>query len=128
MIVQTMPPITGAPTVTPAEFKTVREGLGFTLDEIAEYLDVAPRTTRNWEQGKYPIPPGAEDDIRALERFTDALVDELERFTATVLTTYRDDAEFHRARPEMTRYPAKWHRAATARAARRTGLRIEFPE
>jgi transcriptional regulator with XRE-family HTH domain len=127
MIVQTMPPTTGT-TVTPAEFRTIREYMGFTLDEIAAYLGLSPRTVRNWEQGKYPIADGAAAELHDLVAFTHSYIDARSAEATGPLATYRSDAALHRAHPELSRYPSRWHRHVTAAIAHRTGARIEFPE
>ena len=36
--------------------------------EMARALDISDRTVRRWDEGSYPVPPGAWADIRALLR------------------------------------------------------------
>ncbi|MFD7972405.1 helix-turn-helix domain-containing protein [Streptomyces clavifer] len=67
--------------MTPAEFKVVREFLGVTGDWLAGYLEVSPRTVRNWEQGTYAIP------------------EQLSDLPEPGVVTYRDDEEYHAAHP-----------------------------
>lgn len=134
MMIRFMSPTTTGVTVTPAELKSLRESLGFTGDAMAAYLDSLPRTYRRWEEGKFVIPDGVADEIRHLSALTHTFVQEtataLRSQTTPTLTVYRDNAEFHRAHPEMTRFPAAWHRAVAVRAARQVEgeVRITFPE
>lgn len=34
--------------------------------EMARALDISNRTVRRWDEGSYPVPPGAWADLRAL--------------------------------------------------------------
>lgn len=116
--------------MTPAEFKVVREYLGLTGDWLAGHLGVSPRTVRHWEQGKYPIPDGVRLQIEDLELrtgvFIGGIVEKLLDVPDPGVITYRDDAEYHAAHPEIP-FPAAWHRAVVARVAQEVnGLRIAY--
>ncbi|MGP3979450.1 helix-turn-helix domain-containing protein [Streptomyces sp. 8N114] len=106
--------------MTPAEFKVVREYLGLTGDWLAGHLGVSSRTVRHWEQGKYAIPDGVRLEIEDLERrtgeFVSGIIDKLMDLPDPGVVTYRDDAEYHAAHPEVP-FPASWHRAVLARVA-----------
>ncbi|UNZ20645.1 DUF1870 family protein [Streptomyces sp. 891-h] len=106
--------------MTPAEFKVVREFLGLTGDWLAEHLGVSGRTVRHWEQGKYAIPDGVRLEIEDLERrtgeFVSGIIGKLMDLPDPGVITYRDDAEYHAAHPEVP-FPASWHRAVIARVA-----------
>jgi len=108
--------------MTPAEFKVVREFLGLTGDWLAEHLGVSGRTVRHWEQGKYAIPDGVRLEIEKLERqtgeFVSGIVGKLMDLPDPGVITYRDDAEYHAAHPEIP-FPASWHRAVVARVAQK---------
>lgn len=67
----------GDQPMSPAEFKMVREAWGWTLDAIAAYLTVDPRTVRRWEAGRSRIPDGVREAMELLEEHLVALVDEL---------------------------------------------------
>ncbi|MFJ4774721.1 helix-turn-helix domain-containing protein [Streptomyces uncialis] len=119
--------------MTPAEFRTTREALGFTGDALAAYLKTTSRTVRNWEAGNFAIPDGVADQLRALELLTSSYVDDLVRQAtdegAPAVITYRDDETFHAAHPNRAHFPAAWHRTVTKRAASRLrGVRIDYPE
>lgn len=106
--------------MTDAEFRVVREYLGLTPEWLAGHLGVSPRTVRHWEQGKYAVPDGVRLAMEDLERRTAAFVtgcvEQLLDLPAPGVVTYRTDAEYHAAHPEVP-YPAAWHRAAVARIA-----------
>lgn len=116
--------------MTPAGFKVIREFLGLTGDWLASHLDVSPRTVRNWEQGRYPIPDGVRLAIEDLEQrtaeFVGGCVEQLLDLPEPGVVTYRTDKEYHAAHPEIP-FPASWHRAVVARIAQEVpGLFIHF--
>ncbi|MYY79764.1 DUF1870 family protein [Streptomyces sp. SID335] len=106
--------------MTAAEFKVVREYLGLTGDWLAGHLGVSPRTVRHWEQGKYAIPDGVRLQVEDVEQrtgeFVGGIITALMDLPDPTVVTYRDDAEYHAAHPEIS-FPASWHRAVIARVA-----------
>jgi hypothetical protein len=106
--------------MTDAEFKVVREFLGLSGDWLAAHLGVSGRTVRHWEQGKYPIPDGvrlAMEDLEARTgEFISGVIQKLMDLPDPGVITYRTDAEYHAAHPEVP-FPASWHRAVIARVA-----------
>lgn len=106
--------------MTDAEFRVVREYLGLTGDWLAGHLGVSSRTIRHWEQGKYAIPDGIRLEIEDLERrtgeFVSGLIEKIMDIPDPVVITYRDDAQYHAAHPDIP-FPASWHRAVVARIA-----------
>lgn len=106
--------------MTSAELRVVREYLGLTPEWLAGHLGVSARTVRHWEAGKYAIPDGVRLEIEDLERrtgeFVSGVVEKLMDLPDPGVLTYRDDAEYHAAHPEMP-FPASWHRAVVARIA-----------
>lgn len=118
--------------MTDAEFKVVREFLGLTGDWLATHLSVSSRTVRHWEQGKFPIPDGVRLAMEDLERrtgeFIDGIVPQLLDLPDPGVVTYRTDAEYRAAHPEIP-FPAAWHRAVVARVAQEVpGLAIAYAE
>jgi hypothetical protein len=118
--------------MTDAEFKVVREYLGLTGDWLAEHLGVSGRTVRHWEQGKYPIPDGVRLAMEDLEARTGEFVAGVAKQLMDVpdpgVITYRTDAEYHAAHPEIG-LPASWHRAVVARIAQEVpALAIAYGE
>ena len=125
------PNMPGDERMTDAEFKVVREFLGLTGDWLAAHFDVNPRTVRSWEQGKYPIPDGVRLELEDLERrtgeFVSALIEKIMDLPEPTVVTYRNDAEYHDAHPDVP-FPAAWHRAVVARIAQEVpGLVIVYP-
>lgn len=118
--------------MTDAEFRVVREFLGLTGDWLAGHLGVSGRTVRHWEQGKYPIPDGVRLELEDLERrsgeFVGGCVEQLLDMPEPGLVTYRTDAEYHAAHPDIP-FPASWHRAVCARIALEVpGLPIRYAD
>lgn len=118
--------------MTSAEFRVVREFLGFTPEWLAGHLNVSARTVRHWEAGKYAIPDGVRLEIEDLERrtgeFVSGIVGKLMDLPEPGVITYRDDAEYHAAHPDVP-FPASWHRAVVARIAQEVpALAIAYPE
>ncbi|MFL4491585.1 helix-turn-helix domain-containing protein [Streptomyces sp. VTCC 41912] len=116
--------------MTDAEFKVVREYLGLTGDWLAEHLEVSPRTVRHWEAGKYAIPDGVRLALEDLEArtaaFIEGVVKQLMDMPDPKMITYRSDAEYRAAHPEVP-FPASWHRAVVARVAQEVpGLAIAY--
>lgn len=119
--------------MTDAEFRVVREYLGLTGEWLAGHLGVSERTVRYWEQGRYTIPEGVRLAMEGLEeetaQFVSNVVDVLRDSNDTDLTilTYRTDAEYRAAHPEVD-WPASWHRAVVARVAQEVpGVAMVYP-
>ncbi|RPK56179.1 hypothetical protein EES43_24365 [Streptomyces sp. ADI96-02] len=117
--------------MTDAEFRVVRDWLGLTGDWLAAHLGVSPRTVRHWEQGKYAVPDGVRLEMESLEartgEFVAGAVSKLLDLPGPGVFTYRTDAEYHAAHPEVP-FPASWHRAVVARIAQEVpGLAIAYP-
>ena len=134
-------------TMTPAEFKTVRESLNLSGRDMANILGLkSDRTIRFWESGRSPVPDGAAAVLigidtavkhavdRAVEREVEA-IDEINRVPVstgkTTIYRYRDDGQFARLDPENYEalHYAKVHHAMIARlrvTLRRLGVRGEI--
>lgn len=116
--------------MTDAEFRVIREYLGFTPEWLADQLKVSARTVRHWEAGKYAIPDGVRLELESLEartgEFVGNAVAALMDAPEPGVLTYRTDAEYHAAHPEVP-FPASWHRAVVARIAQEVpGLAIAY--
>ncbi|MFD7661032.1 DUF1870 family protein [Streptomyces sp. NPDC059788] len=108
--------------MTDAEFRVVREYLGLTPEWLAGHLKVSARTVRHWEAGKYQIPDGVRLEMEDLEQRTGEFIagaaEKLQDLPEPGLITYRTDAEYWSAHPELDPlFPASWHRAVVARIA-----------
>lgn len=118
--------------MTNAELRTIREFLGLTGEWLATHLGVNPRTVRDWEQGRSPVPGFARKAVEDIEARTGAfitgIVEHLLSAADVGVIVYRNDAEYHAAHPEIE-FPASWHRAVVARVALEVrGLRIAYTE
>jgi hypothetical protein len=118
--------------MTPAELRVVREYLGLPGEWLARVLGVQDRTWRRWEAGASPIPDGVRLRIEDMEGETAQLVHASVRHLMDIpdpcVVTYRTDADYRHAHPEVT-WPASWHRALIARVAEQVpGLSITYTE
>jgi hypothetical protein len=118
--------------MTAAEFRVIREYLGLSGDWLGAHLGVNGRTIRAWEAGKYPIPDGVRQEIEDLEartaEFIAGVIGKLLDMPEPGVITYRTDAEYHAAHPEIP-FPASWHRAVVARIAQEVpGLSIAYDD
>lgn len=116
--------------MTDAELRVVREYLNVTPEWLGQHLGVSARTVRHWEAGKYAIPDGVRLEVEDLERrtaeFVAGVVDQLMDVPDPGVVTYKTDAEYHVAHPEIP-FPASWHRAVVARIAHDVpALRIAY--
>lgn len=118
--------------MTAAELKIARESLGLSGGWLATRLGTNPRTVREWEQGRRPVPDWVRLEIESLEQFTAELVgDVVEKLMGVdepEIVTYRNDDEY-RAICQGVMFPASWHRAACARVAQEVpALTIVYAE
>lgn len=69
-------------TMSGAELRTIRQGLGVTVEWLATLLRIAPRTVTRWETGDQPIPPGISDEMQfLLGEATTEVVEHVASFT-----------------------------------------------
>ena len=57
---------TTPPTIGGAVLAALRHRLGYSITELADELDVRPRTIRSWSTGRDPIPPGVVVELAQL--------------------------------------------------------------
>ena len=131
--------------MTPAEFKTLREALGLTVQWVADQAHVKLRTAQYWEGGRLAVPADVADMLERIERTVEAKVAEAvsmivsERSTAeslpdkAPLVRYRNDADLWMFHPNMKPLPTTTHAAKLARLKRALEFRgipavIEFME
>lgn len=89
--------------MTPKQFRLFRIGLGLTVNDVADALDVAQRSIRRWESptDEHPVPLGVADWIeskwgRVADRVADAMemAEDLEEIGEPVtLIAYSDEQE-----------------------------------
>ena len=110
--------------MTPAEFAMVRAHLGLTGEWLAEYLGVALRTVRRWEQGAAAIPDGVRAQVEELEAITAEQV-------AALVSALRGASEVTLGVPQATAggFPARWWLMVAARVAEEVpGLTVRYVE
>jgi hypothetical protein len=116
--------------MTPAELRVIREFLGLSGEWLAERLHVQGRTWRRWEAGQSLIPDGVRIAIEEIEEIAADMVEQtvtqLMDVPDPTVITYRSDAEYRAAHPELD-WPASFHRAILARVAQEvTALSITY--
>lgn len=111
-------------TLSAAEFKTLRESVGLSLDEAGPGFGVTARTIANWEAGKHRIPVSAAETLLYLDRILDQRADasaELaleKRPDRVLLWRYRTLADLLVAHPDWP-WPLGVHEAMLARTRKR---------
>lgn len=115
-------------SITAAELRVIREGLGLSSGDLAAFLRIDRRTITRWEAGDTSqpgalIPPAVAERINRLQAETTQLIDgEINRRSTrpdaeAPLVTFRNDAQFWEHHPERRPLPASWHRALCYRIA-----------
>lgn len=119
----------------PAEFKTVREGLGLSERDMSMLTLVMESQIKAWEQGSDAVPEGVSGLLMDLDREVEArLARALERAGSkdeVVLKRFRNPATFKKDGPDMSPIPSmlayKCHCALIARlhsTLRRQGRQV----
>lgn len=111
-------------TLTGAEVRTIREGLGVTAEWLAYHLGIQPRTIQRWEAGRNAIAEFAADELLLLEaQAAEQVADHVEAFTdaevplVLVIDDTVDDS-----------WPASWQRRIAFRVRQQVhGLRVLAP-
>jgi hypothetical protein len=113
-----------AESLTAAELRVIREGLGLSIGGLADYLNVDARTINRWEIVDTNKPGARIPTViagRLLELNGHAA--KLEQNLVThdphdIMITYRNDAQFWEHHPDCQPLTAAWHRAACYRIDR----------
>lgn len=112
------------PTLSAAEFKTLRESAGMSLDEAGPCFGVGRRTIANWESGKHRIPSAAAETLLDLDETLDERAEAsvelaLQKNPAHVLLwRYQTLAALLAAHPDWP-WPLGVHEAMLARTRKR---------
>lgn len=124
------------PSMTKAQFRALREALGIEPEHVAALLEVDARNVYRWAKGGNRIPDGVRDELWALHRAADAVVDHTVAFYTggpitsdelPPLITYGDD-EYHIHQPSHAPLPARFHRICAWRISSRVpGLSVVYP-
>jgi transcriptional regulator with XRE-family HTH domain len=112
--------------MTAAEFKTIRESLGVSIQWLAKEVGVKPRSVMAWESGQTEITASAAHMLERLElaveiQVDDAVTELLENPDTPeeiTLIRYRNDTEFWQSIPGSKPFTATMHAAMLARARR----------
>lgn len=126
--------------MNPAEFKTLREALGLTLNWVAEQAGVGIRTCQYWESGRSDPPADVVEMLQRLDAQIDRVVIETLDTYADVAEThgepenielyrYRENIDLWNSKPEMRPLPVTYHAAMLfriAKALRNIGLTVSI--
>ena len=116
--------------MTPAELRTLREGLGLTLADVATLGSVQLRTAQRWEEGVSAVPKEVAQALRSLDSVVERALREAVAQVArcdpppaqVALLRYRSDDDLARADPVMAERfqpaPAKVHGMMIGRLSR----------
>lgn len=95
--------------MTPAEFRTVREGLGLSERDISMLTLVKEAQIKAWEQGLADVPEGVSgllnDLDREVERRVALALEKAEDRPALVLKRFANPAVFKKNGPDMSPIP-----------------------
>lgn len=111
--------------ITDAEFRILRESMGFTLDALAVRLDVQSRAVRRWEAGVLAAPAGVVEDILALKAQHDAATAaQVGHFIVAADKTMTIPEP---SSPDVDGFPPSWYRTIAGRVRDAVpGLRIKY--
>jgi transcriptional regulator with XRE-family HTH domain len=111
--------------MTGAEFKTIREACGLSVQDLAKIIRVEERSIRYWEAGKQsPRSSDVAETLLAIDRRLDATAEAVlqlvksapEKPAEIALLRYREDGDLWAAMPEWKPLPVTCHAAGIARS------------
>lgn len=109
-------------TMSPAEFKCLRESMGLSTKWLAIRWNVAEFSIKRWEHIRF-LPTEFEQDLLQLKHdFDQAVAAASETGSDSLLIVPRIELESSGV------FPATWSRAIAQRAHERTGMKIVFRE
>lgn len=134
-------PIAGPDRMDGGELQSLREFLGLTHDQLAARVvnahgrAVNPRTLRDFEAGKSPVPASVRDQVEDLVADTDLIAvevaDRIIDGRLDEIQVWRSDEDFRAAHPQYRSWPARWWRQLVVRVVadlnsqgRKTPIRI----
>lgn len=114
-------------TITPAEFRCLRERLGLTENWLAERWGVAKQSVIRWERYR-ELPTAIADDLMKIKQNFDSSVENLAKKykagdTLSIPAT-RDNDDV----ASMARYPQRMVRAIAWAVHEKTGCKIAYPD
>lgn len=104
------------PTLSAAEFRTVRESLNLSITEAAAQCGVSIRTVRYWEAGRQHVPRHAAQKLIEIEQAAERAAEQIVQRAGKAgeeVTLLR-----HQHPPSDWSYPLSAHHAALDRARR----------
>lgn len=111
--------------MTAAEFRTLREALGLTVEACCRIFAVADRTIRRWDSGRLPVPDGVARQLLQIDAdYDQAARDTVRRALASgkiehaLAVRYRTDEDLARYRPDMRLLGTQAHGALVDRVRR----------
>ena len=111
--------------MTGAEFKTIREACGLSVQDFAKIVGVEERSIRYWESGKQtPRTNDVANALLSIDAFLDQAADTVLQFVKSapqlpvniVLLRYRENHDLWAAMPEWKPLPVTCHAAGIARS------------
>ena len=119
------------PTISPAQFRVMRDFLKLPQSVLAELLGVEQADVNGWESGASQTPESVGSRYSEIAALTSFNVEEnvrrLSSGSEDTMATYRSDADFWAAHPDMMPYPASWQRGVVGRVAEQfPGLSIGY--
>jgi transcriptional regulator with XRE-family HTH domain len=126
--------------VTAAEYRTLREACGLSLQAAADFHDVSIRTVQHWETGRNNVPDGAGEELGRLNAGIERAVSEAVGLyrekggehgapDVVALVRYRSDEDYAGSRAAREGLPHACHNALIGRlklALERVGARVEI--
>lgn len=107
-----------------ASFRAAVEFLGLSQADVADRLGVSDRTVRHWLAGRYAIPVGVADEVRAWLAYAANLVERSAAVSAAV--SGAEILEF--VVPTEGPWPRRFWRHVALRIAERVGVPVEVVE
>ncbi|WP_424936658.1 MULTISPECIES: helix-turn-helix domain-containing protein [Bacteria] len=110
--------------MSPAELRSIREQVGYSIEDLARALSKSRSIIQKWEAGKAPIPGAVAGDIEAMQ---DDYQDDLEKALARAESEIivwpgpLDDDSW-----DATGRPSRWWRQIAAQCRQEHGSRIIY--
>ena len=110
--------------MTGAEFKTIREACGLSVQDFSKIIGVEERSIRYWESDKHtPRTNDVADALLKIDAFLEQTAHTVLQFVKSapelpadiVLLRYREDGDLWAAMPEWKPLPVTCHAAGIAR-------------
>lgn len=113
-----------------ASFRAAVEFLGLSQADVADRLGVSDRTVRHWLAGRYAIPVGVADEVRAWLAYAASLVERqaAEFVECDEVAVSGGSAILEVVVPTEGPWPRRFWRHVALRIAERLGVPVEVVE